>query len=119
MSSNCRSNEKVMVLACSGGSNVGQLSNQAGIDLTREGYTNMFCLAGIGASLKGFINSATATKKVVAVDGCDVGCAKAILEKNGIENKHHVVITDLGIEKNKNFDQDASDLDKVKAKIKE
>jgi hypothetical protein len=58
MSKKCCSNEKVMVLACSGGSNVGQISNQAGIDLTREGYGNMFCLAGIGGSLKGFVNSA-------------------------------------------------------------
>ncbi len=119
MSKNCCSNEKVMVLACSGGSNVGQISNQAGIDLTREGYGNMFCLAGIGGSLKGFVNSAKGTEKVVAVDGCDVGCAKAILEKNGIEDKYHVVITDLGIEKNKNFDLNPADLVKVKEKIKE
>ena len=37
-----------MILACSGGSNVGQLSNQAAIELTHEGFGKMFCLAGIG-----------------------------------------------------------------------
>jgi uncharacterized metal-binding protein len=40
-----------MILACSGGSNVGQLSNQAAVDLIREGFSKMFCLAGIGGHL--------------------------------------------------------------------
>ncbi len=29
--------DNIMILACSGGSNVGQLSNQTAIDLAREG----------------------------------------------------------------------------------
>jgi len=37
-----------MILACSGGSNVGQLSNQAAVALTREGFGKMYCLAGVG-----------------------------------------------------------------------
>jgi uncharacterized metal-binding protein len=48
-----------------------------------------------------------------------VGCTKAILENNGIENKNYLVLTDLDIEKNKNFDLDADELDKVKTKIKQ
>lgn len=39
-----------MILACSGGSNVGQLSNQAAIELTQEGFGKMFCLAGNDSS---------------------------------------------------------------------
>lgn len=30
-----------MILACSGDSNVGQLSNQAAVELTREGFGKM------------------------------------------------------------------------------
>jgi len=108
-----------MILACSGGSNVGQLSNRASIDLTREGFGKMFCLAGIGSSLGGFVQSAKDMDKIIAIDGCKVGCAKAILEKNGIENKNYLVLTDLDIEKNKNLDLDADDLDKVKTTIKQ
>ena len=115
----CGKSENIMILACSGGSNVGQLSNQAAIDLTREGFGKMFCLAGIGGSLSGFVQSAKDVDNIIAIDGCAVGCAKAILKNNGIENKNYLVITDMGIEKNKNFDLDARDLDNVKLKIKQ
>ena len=119
-SNNCSSNNgNLMILACSGGSNVGQLSNQAAIDLTREGFGKMFCLAGIGARLSGFVQSAKDVDNIIAIDGCKVGCAKAVLEENGIESKNHLVLTDLDIEKNKNFDLDADHLDKVKTKIKQ
>ncbi|MFP3928371.1 MAG: putative zinc-binding protein, partial [Desulfobacteraceae bacterium] len=33
----CAPNGNIMILTCSGGSNVGQLSNQAAVELTREG----------------------------------------------------------------------------------
>ncbi len=32
----CATDGNVMILACSGGSNVGQLSNQAAVELTRD-----------------------------------------------------------------------------------
>ncbi len=43
MGQNCcavpqRAGGNVMILACSGGSNVGQLSNQVAVELTREGF---------------------------------------------------------------------------------
>ena len=69
-----------MILACSGASNVGQLSNQADVELTQEGFGKMFCLAGIGGQLSGFIQSAKDVPVMVAIDGCQVGYAKAILE---------------------------------------
>jgi Uncharacterized conserved protein len=34
----CSTNGNIMLLACSGGSNVGQLSNQAAVELTQEGF---------------------------------------------------------------------------------
>jgi uncharacterized metal-binding protein len=47
-----------MILSCSGGSNVGQLANQAAVELTREGFGKMYCLAGVGGLLSGFVQSA-------------------------------------------------------------
>lgn len=100
MTASCCSKEKeVMILACSGGSNVGQLTNQAAVELTREGFGKMFCLAGIGGGLSGFVKSAQDTPEVMVLDGCQVGCAKAILEREGIALNHYVVVTGLGIEK--------------------
>jgi uncharacterized metal-binding protein len=47
-----------------------------------------------------------------------VGCAKAILENAQVPMKHYLVITDEGIEKNKNFNLDRADIDRVKAAVK-
>ncbi|MDH3574831.1 MAG: putative zinc-binding protein [Desulfobacteraceae bacterium] len=114
----CTPGGNIMILACSGGSNVGQLSNQAAIELTQEGFGKMFCLAGIGGHLGGFVQSAKDVPAMVAIDGCELGCAKAILEHAEIPAKNYLVLTDLGIEKNKDFNLKAEDIQKVKAAIR-
>jgi uncharacterized metal-binding protein len=111
-------NGNMMLLACSGGSNVGQLSNRAAIELTQEGFGKMFCLAGIGGDLSGFIQSAKDAPRMIAIDGCDVGCAKAILERVEVPLKDYIVLTNLGIEKNKDFDLKHLDVQKVKDEIR-
>lgn len=115
----CTPNGNVMILACSGGSNVGQLSNQAAIDLTREGFGKMFCLAGMGGHLSGFIQSAKDVPQMVAIDGCSVGCAKAILEHAEVPIKRYLVVTDLGIEKDHNFDLKKEEIQKVKEAVRD
>jgi len=114
----CSSDNNVMILACSGGSNVGQLSNRAAVELTQEGFGKMFCLAGIDGNLSGFIQSARDVPSMVAIDGCAVGCAKAILTNAQVPNPNYLVLTDLGIEKNKNFNLDAADVQTVKEAVK-
>lgn len=114
----CGSGNDLMILACTGGSNVGQLSNQAAIELTQEGFGKMFCLAGIGAQLSGFVQSARDVPLLVAIDGCQVGCAKAILEQAQVPVKQYLVLTDEGIEKNKDLCLKRADIDQVKAAVK-
>jgi len=111
-------NGNMMILACSGGSNVGQLANQAAIELTQEGFGKMFCLAGIGGNLSSFVQSAKDTPRMIAIDGCDVGCAKAILERGEVPLKDYVVLTTLGIEKNKDFNLKDLDVQRVKDEIR-
>lgn len=119
MAENCRaSNGDIMILACSGASNVGQLSNRAAVELTQEGFGKMFCLAGIGGDLSGFIQSAKDTPQMIAVDGCDVGCVKATLGRSKIPIKDYIVLTSMGIEKNKNFDLRYLEVQRVKDEIK-
>ena len=116
----CVPGGNIMILACSGGSNVGQLSNQAAIELTQEGFGKMFCLAGIGGHLGGFVQSAKDVPVMVAIDGCEVGCAKAILEHAKIPMKNYLVITEnLGIEKNKDFSLQVDDIKRVKNAVKD
>lgn len=115
----CSPNSNVMILTCSGGSNVGQLTNQAAIELTREGFGNMFCLAGIGGHLSGFVQSAKDVPKMVLIDGCDIGCGKAALEHAEVPLKNYLVVTDMGIEKNKDFNLTKDDIQRVKESVKE
>ena len=114
----CAANNNIMILACSGGSNVGQLSNQVAVELTQEGFGKMSCLAGIGGQLKSFVQKAKDVPMIAAIDGCAVGCAKAILKNVDIQNYNYIVLTDLGIEKNKNFSLSAEDVRKVKDTVR-
>ena len=108
----------LLFLACSGGSNVGQISNQAAVVLAGEGKGRLFCLAGIGAHLDTMIVAAK-ERRLVAIDGCPVQCAKKILDHAGLEVALPVVVTDLGIEKSPSLEVDAVDCAKVVEKIKE
>jgi uncharacterized metal-binding protein len=114
----CASNGDIMILACSGASNVGQLSNSAAVELTQEGFGKMFCLSGIGGDLSGFVQSAKDTPRMIAIDGCEVGCAKATLEKAEVPLKDYIVLTELGIQKNKDFDLKHLEVQRVKEEIK-
>ena len=114
----CASNGDIMILACSGASNVGQLSNRAAVELTQEGFGKMFCLAGIGGALSGFVQSAKDTPQMIAIDGCEVGCAKATLEQAEVPLKDYIVLTDMGIQKNKDFDLKHLEIQKIKEEIK-
>jgi len=113
----CASNNNIMLLACSGGSNVGQLSSQAAVELTQEGFGKMYCLAGIGGQLKGFVQSTRDVPVIAAIDGCPVGCARAILKNAGIQTYNYIVLTELGIEKNKNFTLSKEDILRVKEAV--
>lgn len=114
----CAPGESVMILACSGGSNVGQLSNQAAVELTQEGVGKMFCLAGIGGQLSGFVQSARDVPRTIVIDGCSMGCAKAIFEQAKVPMKTYLVLTDLGIEKNKDLNLKAEEIQKVKEAVR-
>jgi uncharacterized metal-binding protein len=97
---------------------VGQLSNQAAVELTQEGFGKLFCLAGVGGHLTGFVQSAKDVPQMVAIDGCEIGCARAILEHAEVPIKNYLVLTGLGIEKNKDFNLKREEIDQVKEMVK-
>ncbi|MFA5111526.1 MAG: putative zinc-binding protein [Desulfobaccales bacterium] len=114
----CQPTVTTMILACSGGSNVGQLSNQAAIELTQEGFGKLSCLAGVGAHLSGFVQSARDIDALVVIDGCEVGCAKKVLEHGEVPLRAYLVITALGIDKNKDMNLKRDEIDRVKAAVR-
>ena len=74
----CKGNN-VFIYACSGGSNVGQIANQAAIELTQEGAGKMSCIVGVSGHVSGMIASTKAAKRIVAIDGCPVKCVQKTL----------------------------------------
>ena len=94
----CKPSE-VLLFACSGAANVGQISNDAAFELTREGKAKMFCLAGLGGHIPAIIEATKQAKKIIVVDGCPVGCAKSIVEHAGFNIDGYVLVTEAGIEK--------------------
>lgn len=114
----CKPSSNTMILACSGASNLGQLSNQAAVELAREGFGKMFCLAGIGGHLNGFVQSAKDVPALVAIDGCPQGCAKKILDHAEVPVRTYLTISDLGIEKNTDTNLKPDEVARVKAAVR-
>ena len=113
----CSTEAKALIATCSGASNVGQAANNAMIELDKAGIGNAYCLAGVGAALSGFIESAKAAKTIV-IDGCPTKCGKKAFEKYGITPTQHFVVTEMGIEKNHKFDSLDTETKKVVDYIK-
>lgn len=103
MSDSCCGGSSVMLLACSGGSNVGQVANDAAKALDQLGQGKMYCAVGVAAKLPSFVRAAKEADKRVAIDGCSVGCVNKALEGAGLSADVHVIVTDLGIEKGHHF----------------
>ena len=94
----------IAIFPCVGGSNVGQLSNKIAIELEKKGFGNLMCTSGIGARASGIMKSAEASDKIIAIDGCPVNCASKTLELAGFKVDSHIIISELGIKKNKDKD---------------
>jgi len=62
--------ETNLIYACSGAADVGEIADQVARRLRAEGFTKMTCLAGIGAGLQNYVQSAKDSDVNIAIDGC-------------------------------------------------
>jgi len=113
------SSSDVRVVACSGASNVGQIANQAAIDLAKQKIAGFFCLAGVGGHIKGMVKSAKEAGLMIAIDGCPVQCAAKTLQHAEIEPAIQIIVTELGIEKSHEIAIDEKVCSRVVEKVKE
>jgi uncharacterized metal-binding protein len=94
----------VAIFPCVGASNVGQLTNKIAIELEKQNIGNLMCTVGIGARAPGLMKSAEGSERIIAIDGCPVSCAIKTLELAGFKVDRHIIISELGIKKNKDKD---------------
>jgi uncharacterized metal-binding protein len=88
--------ETNLIYSCSGAADVGEIADRVARKLRSEGFTKMTCLAGIGAELPNYVQSAKSTDLNIAIDGCPVACAKKTLEKIGVTPTSYI-LTDMGL----------------------
>ena len=58
----CGNGAGTLILACSGSSNVGQISNNIMVEMAKKGLGSAYCLTGLGVDLPGFAENSRAAK---------------------------------------------------------
>jgi uncharacterized metal-binding protein len=101
------------ILACSGGSNCGQIANAVAVQLTREGIGSLYCLAGVAAHLGNMVASAASAERLMVIDGCAVACGKKVAEHLGLRVTDYIDVTAEGIAKNHDFDLKPDEVERV------
>lgn len=76
-----------LVLACSGGSDVGEIADRTARAVAKSGAAKMYCLAGIGGKLPSMVKFAGEAETILAIDGCPQHCAAHCLTNAGIEKR--------------------------------
>ena len=95
------SSAPVLIFPCSGAADVGEISDRAARNLTRDGDGKMFCLAGLGGHVNNILMSTRAAGKILVIDGCPVDCARKTLEHADFSEFLHFRVTDLDCVKGK------------------
>jgi len=87
-----------LIYSCAGSADVGEIADRVARRLRDEGYARMTCLAGVGAGLSGFVQSAIGADENITVDGCPIACARKSLERIGVQPTSYI-LTNYGLEK--------------------
>jgi uncharacterized metal-binding protein len=88
-----------LIFACSGAADVGEISDRAARNMSRDGVGKMFCLAGIGGRVPGIMKMTGTASNILAIDGCELDCVKSCLQQAGFDQFEHFRVTDLGLQK--------------------
>ena len=88
-----------LIFACSGAADVGEISDRAARNMSRDGTGKMFCLAGIAGRIPGIMKMTESASQILAIDGCELDCVKNCLGNAGFKEFEHFRVTDLGMEK--------------------
>ncbi|MBN1378002.1 MAG: putative zinc-binding protein [Gammaproteobacteria bacterium] len=91
-------NKKVVLYACSGASDVGEIADRVARKLRADGVGIMSCLSGIGANAASVFETAVAADVAIVIDGCQLRCGKSIFQRSNID-AIFFGLNELGLEK--------------------
>lgn len=87
------------LVTCSGVSNTGKLTTQAGM-IVMQRKPGMFQCMNCKQSAESLRTEAAGSDRLIVIDGCTDCCATKKLSAAGLEPDIHIIATELGIEKN-------------------
>jgi uncharacterized metal-binding protein len=96
---NPAANKRIVIYACSGCSDAGELADRTARALSEQKRGEMSCLAGIGGRVKPLMMKAANAHHIMAIDGCPLNCARHTLEQAGFQTVHHLELHRLGLRK--------------------
>lgn len=109
----CSRNDKPLVYSCSGCSSAAQMANDIALRLDRADIAEMSCIAGVGGDVPSLVKVAKSGRKIIALDGCILECAKSCLKKQAVEPNIHHVLAEYGVKKRKHQTYDKEEADVV------
>lgn len=89
----------VILLACSGASNVGHLSDLAVRELVRRGVARMGCLAGVAGGHPATRKALQEARWIVVLDGCEGECGRHCVTQAGYQNVSFLRADVLGMKR--------------------
>ena len=93
------SDNKPLVYACSGCSNVAQLANDLALILNMKNLAEMSSIAGIGGNITELVKTAQSGRSILAIDGCPLNCVKQCLATINVVPTWHIELTMFGLKK--------------------
>jgi uncharacterized metal-binding protein len=91
------------------------MANYLALQLDRAGLAEMSCIAGVGGGVEGLVRTARSGRRIVALDGCVLHCARACLERAGVEPDVHLTLAEYGVRKRKHSDFDVEEARRILA----
>jgi uncharacterized metal-binding protein len=109
----CGGNGETLIFTCAGAAYSGQVANRSGVQVMEQNAGSLFCVAAVAAGIDQKMDRARKAGRRVAIDGCEDHCVRKVLEKAGLAAAVHVVLTDMGIQKNSALPNMINDARKV------
>ena len=91
------------------------MANHLALQLDRAGLAEMSCIAGVGGGVEGLVRTARSRRRIVALDGCVLHCARACLERAGVTPDVHLTLAEYGVRKRKHSDFDVEEARRILA----
>jgi len=109
----------IIIAACDGASSVGQIGNEVARRLSKlfPNLVRMCCLAAVARDSKLHLRIFKSARAVIAINGCPLRCASAVLESKGIRPTYEITVAKEGIDKKPTLDFSEEEVEAIAKKI--